>query len=217
MHIDQWLETIPPLSVYLIVGLVVMTESLGVPLPGEIVLVSAALLSSTHPGLSPLWIGVLASAGAIVGDSIGYAIGRKGGQRLFNWAGRKFPSHFGPTHVANAQRMFDKYGMWAVFLGRFIAVLRIFAGPLAGALHMRYPKFLIANALGGIVWAGGTTFLIYKLGVVADQWMKGIQWVGLGVALLVGLTVTLIMKKRMGRAHPETESADVKPLPERAP
>ena len=154
MHIDQWLETIPPLSVYLIVGLVVMTESLGVPLPGEIVLVSAALLSSTHPGLSPLWIGVLASAGAIVGDSIGYAIGRKGGQRLFNWAGRKFPSHFGPTHVANAQRMFDKYGMWAVFLGRFIAVLRIFAGPLAGALHMRYPKFLIANALGGIICAG---------------------------------------------------------------
>jgi membrane protein DedA with SNARE-associated domain len=213
MNIDQWLETIPPLSVYLIVGLVVMTESLGVPLPGEIVLVSAALLSSTHPGLSPLWIGVLASTGAIVGDSIGYAIGRKGGKRLFDWAGRKFPKHFGPTHVANAQRMFDKYGMWAVFLGRFIAVLRIFAGPLAGSLHMRYPKFLVANALGGIVWAGGTTLLIYKLGEVADQWMKGVQWIGLGVALIVGATVTLIMKKRMGRAHSEETP---KPLPERA-
>ncbi|WP_409184442.1 DedA family protein [Amycolatopsis sp. VS8301801F10] len=199
MNIDHVLEAIPPLSVYLLVGLVVMVESLGIPLPGEIVLVSAALLASSHSGLNPLWIGVLASAGAIIGDSIGYLIGKKGGKRLFAWAGRKFPKHFGPDHIASAERMFHKRGMWAVFFGRFVAVLRILAGPLAGSLNMHYPRFLIANALGGIVWAGGTTALIYYLGVVADKWLKGFQWAGLGAALVIGVVVTLVLKKRMAR------------------
>ncbi|WP_134728537.1 MULTISPECIES: DedA family protein [Amycolatopsis] len=199
MNIDHVLEAIPPLSVYLLVGLVVMVESLGIPLPGEIVLVSAALLASSHSGLNPLWIGVLASAGAIIGDSIGYLIGKKGGKRLFAWAGRKFPKHFGPDHIASAEKMFHKRGMWAVFFGRFVAVLRILAGPLAGSLNMHYPRFLIANALGGIVWAGGTTALIYYLGVVADKWLKGFQWAGLGAALVIGIVVTLVLKKRMAR------------------
>ncbi|MBB1155616.1 MULTISPECIES: DedA family protein [Amycolatopsis] len=205
MNIDHVLEAIPPLSVYLLVGLVVMVESLGIPLPGEIVLVSAALLASSHSGLNPLWIGVLASAGAIIGDSIGYLIGKKGGKRLFAWAGRKFPKHFGPDHIASAEKMFHKRGMWAVFFGRFVAVLRILAGPLAGSLNMHYPRFLVANALGGIVWAGGTTALIYYLGVVADKWLKGFQWAGLGAALVIGVVVTLVLKKRMAR-HAEASS-----------
>ncbi|WP_406639420.1 DedA family protein [Amycolatopsis sp. WGS_07] len=209
MNIDHVLEAIPPLSVYLLVGLVVMVESLGIPLPGEIVLVSAALLASSHSGLNPLWIGVLATAGAIIGDSIGYLIGRKGGKRLFAWAGRKFPKHFGPDHIASAEKMFHKRGMWAVFFGRFVAVLRILAGPLAGSLNMHYPRFLIANALGGIVWAGGTTALIYYLGVVADKWLKGFQWAGLGAALVIGVVVTLVLKKRMAR-HAAAESAAAK-------
>ncbi|WP_033292993.1 DedA family protein [Amycolatopsis jejuensis] len=209
MNIDHVLEAIPPLSVYLLVGLVVMIESLGIPLPGEIVLVSAALLASSHSGLNPLWIGILASAGAIIGDSIGYLIGRKGGKRLFAWAGRKFPKHFGPQHIASAERMFHKRGVWAVFFGRFVAVLRILAGPLAGSLNMHYPRFLMANALGGIVWAGGTTALIYYLGVVADKWLKGFQWAGLGAALVIGVVVTMVLKKRLARHH-EAESAPEK-------
>ncbi|GAB3353114.1 DedA family protein [Amycolatopsis echigonensis] len=210
MNIDHVLEAIPPLSVYLLVGLVVMVESLGIPLPGEIVLVSAALLASSHSGLNPVWIGVLASAGAIVGDSIGYLIGRKGGKRLFAWAGRKFPKHFGPDHVASAERMFHKRGMWAVFFGRFVAVLRILAGPLAGSLNMHYPRFLIANALGGIIWAGGTTALIYYLGVVADKWLKGFQWAGLGAALVIGVVVTLVLKKRMARNATSSSQSEEK-------
>ena len=201
MHIDQWLQAIPPLSVYLIVGAVIMIESLGIPLPGEIVLVSAALLASTHDTLSPLWIAVLASAGAIIGDSIGYFIGKTGGQRLFAWAGRKFPKHFGPTHLANAERIFDKRGVWAVFLGRFIAFLRILAGPLAGSLRMHYPKFLLANAAGGIVWAGGTTVLVYYLGVVAEEWLGRFSKFGLVAAVVIGIIVFFVMKKRLGRNH----------------
>ena len=208
MHIDQWLEAIPPLSVYLIVGAVIMIESLGIPLPGEIVLVSAALLTVTHPSLSALWVGVVASAGAIIGDSIGYVIGKTGGQRLFAWAGRKFPKHFGPTHIANAERIFNKRGMWAVFFGRFIAFLRILAGPLAGSLRMHYPKFLIANALGGIAWAGGTTALIYYVGEVAEKWLGNFSKYGLVAAIIIGVVVFFVMKKRLGRAHAEEEKQE---------
>ena len=206
MHIDQWLETIPPLSVYLIVGAVIMIESLGIPLPGEVVLVSAALLTLSHPTLSPLWVGVVASAGAIIGDSIGYFIGKTGGQRLFAWAGRKFPKHFGPTHLANAERIFNKRGVWAVFLGRFIAFLRILAGPLAGSLRMHYPKFLLANAAGGIVWAGGTTAAVYYLGVVAEEWLGRFSKFGLVAAIVIGVIVFFVMKKRLGRHHAEEEA-----------
>jgi membrane protein DedA with SNARE-associated domain len=205
VHIEQWLVAIPPLSVYLIVGAVIMIESLGIPLPGEVVLVSAALLATSHPHLSPLWIGIVASAGAIIGDSIGYLIGKKGGQRLFAWAGRKFPKHFGPTHIANAERIFNKRGMWAVFFGRFIAFLRILAGPLAGSLRMHYPKFLVANALGGIVWAGGTTALIYYLKEAAEKWLGNFSKYGLVAAIVIGVVVFLVMKKRLGREHESEE------------
>ncbi|GII60766.1 membrane protein [Sphaerisporangium krabiense] len=198
MHVEEWLQAIPAIWIYVIVGGVIGVESLGIPLPGEVVLVSAALLSAQHV-VSPLWVGVCASAGAIVGDSIGYAIGRRGGQPLFDRLARRFPKHFGPAHIAKAQQTFDRWGMWAVFFGRFIALLRILAGPLAGALHMPYWRFLVANVLGGIAWAGGTTAVIYYLGVAADRWLKGFSWVALVVALLFGLGTTLLIKRRAGR------------------
>ncbi|HVW41400.1 MAG TPA: DedA family protein [Amycolatopsis sp.] len=203
MHIDQWLEAIPPLLVYIAVGAVIGFESLGIPLPGEIVLVSAALLASQHGDFNPWVIGIAGSAGAIIGDSIGYLIGRKGGQRLFDWAGRKFPKHFGPTHVANAERIFAKRGVWAVFFGRFVAILRILCGPLAGSLRMHYWKFLTANALGGIAWAGGTTALVYSLGVVAERWLSRFSYIALGVAIVVGVIISLVVKRRMGARHHE--------------
>ncbi|NKQ55326.1 DedA family protein [Amycolatopsis sp. K13G38] len=211
MHIDQWLEAIPPLLVYISVGLVIGLESLGIPLPGEIVLVSAALLASSHPALNPWLVGIVGSAGAIIGDSTGYLIGRKGGQRLFDWAGRRFPKHFGPAHVENAERIFAKRGVWAVFFGRFVAILRILCGPLAGSLHMHYWKFLAANALGGIVWAGGTTALVYSLGIVAEQWLSRFSYIALGVAILAGVVISFVIKRRMGRHQAEETGS-----PERA-
>jgi membrane protein DedA with SNARE-associated domain len=213
VHIDLWLQAIPPVSVYLIVSLVIMVESLGIPLPGEIALVSAALLASQHTGLSPLWIGIFASCGAIVGDSVGYAIGRKGGKRVFAWAGRKFPKHFGPKHIAKAEGIFQRRGVWAVFFGRFIAFLRILAGPLAGSLHMPYAKFLAANALGGIVWAGGTTAAVYYLGVVAEKWLSRFSYVGLAVAVVAGVIISLVAKKRMTHSDEGEDEEEEVPAP----
>ncbi|MEU1179099.1 DedA family protein [Streptomyces sp. NPDC005820] len=205
MHVQEWLDTVPAVAVYAVVGLVIGLESLGIPLPGEIILVSAALLSSQHAGINPVVLGAVASAGAVIGDSIGYAIGRKGGRPLLAWLGRKFPKHFGEGHIATAERSFEKWGMWAVFFGRFIALLRIFAGPLAGVLHMPYWKFLIANVLGGIVWAGGTTAVIYYVGVVAESWLKRFSYLGLVAAVLIGLTSFLVIKRKAQRAAREAE------------
>src|SRR3954449_9532531 len=200
MTVDSLLETIPPLLVYLTVGIVIGLESLGIPLPGEIVLVSAALLSSRHElDVSPLWIAVAGSAGAIIGDSIGYAIGRRYGTTLFARLGRRFPKHFGPANVAFAENVFRRWGVYAVFFGRFIALLRIFAGPLAGALKMPYYKFLAANITGGIVWATGTTFAVYSLGVVAETWLKRFSWIGLVAALVAGLIIGWVVKRKTNR------------------
>ncbi|WP_372343205.1 DedA family protein [Streptomyces sp. KL116D] len=208
MHVQEWLDTIPAVAIYALVAGVIGLESLGIPLPGEIVLISAALLSSQHGDVNPLVLGVCATAGAVIGDSIGYAIGRKGGRPLLAKLGSKFPRHFGPSHVATAERSFEKWGMWAVFFGRFIALLRIFAGPLAGVLHMPYWKFLVANFLGGVVWAGGTTAVIYYVGVVAEDWLKRFSYVGLGVAVLIGLASMLIVKRRAAKMAAEHEAAE---------
>ncbi|MFD7661111.1 DedA family protein [Streptomyces sp. NPDC059788] len=208
----EWLETVPAVGVYLLVGLVIGLESLGIPLPGEIVLVSAAILAATQDHINPVVLGACASAGAIIGDSIGYLIGRKGGRPLISWAGRKFPKHFGPDHVAMAEEKFDKWGMWAVFFGRFIALLRIFAGPLAGVLNMPYWKFLIANVLGGIVWAGGTTALIYSVGMVAEPWLKKFSGLGLVAAVLFGIGSFVVMKRRAAKAAAQREVSQAKPV-----
>ncbi|ARX81929.1 membrane protein [Streptomyces alboflavus] len=207
MHVQEWLENVPAVSVYLLVGLVIGLESLGIPLPGEIVLVSAALLSSQHGDVNPVILGACAVAGAVIGDSIGYAIGRKGGRPLLAWLGRKFPKHFSEANVGSAERSFQKWGMWAVFFGRFVALLRIFAGPLAGVLRMPYWKFAIANVLGGIVWAGGTTAVIYYIGVVAEDWLKRFSYVGLGIAVLIGIGSMLLVKRRAKKAAEEHAAA----------
>ena len=200
MTVDHLLQTIPPVVVYLLTGVVIGLESLGIPLPGEIVLVSAALLSSRHElDVSPLGVGVAASIGAIIGDSIGYAIGRRYGMPLFGWLGRRFPRHFGPGHVKVAERTFSRWGVWAVFFGRFIALLRIFAGPLAGALKMPYYKFLAANVTGGIVWAGGTTAAVYYLGIIAETWLKRFSWIGLVAAVVAGLAIAWYTRRRTDR------------------
>ena len=93
------------------------------------------------------------------------------GLPLFDRLGRRFPNHFGPGHVMFAERLFDRWGARAVFFGRFIALLRIFAGPLAGALKMRYARFFLANVSGALCWAGGTTALVYYVGMAAERWL----------------------------------------------
>jgi membrane protein DedA with SNARE-associated domain len=197
--VQHWLSALPPVLIYVVVGGVIGVESLGIPLPGEIALVSASLLTAT--GVTNVWwVAAAASAGAIIGDSIGYAIGHRGGRPLLERLGKRFPAHLGPAQLARAEQTFQKWGVWAIFFGRFIALLRILAGPLAGALRVPYPRFLVANAAGGILWASGTAFTIYAAGRAAEKWLSGFSWVALVLAIVAGIATTLFLRHRTRRA-----------------
>lgn len=214
LGIESWLSHLPPLLIYVLVAAIVLVESMGIPLPGEIVLVSAALLTVSGVG-NPVGVAVAASTGAIVGDSIGYLVGHRGGRPLLTRLGRRFPRHLGPEHIARAEHIFARWGTWAVFFGRFIALLRILAGPLAGALRVPYRKFLLANASGGIIWATGTTLVVYWAGVAAEAWLQRFSWVALLLAIVAGLVTTVLLRRRAARlAGPEPSIVSPRPREE---
>jgi membrane-associated protein len=138
-------------------------ESAGVPIPGETVLITAAVLSRPeHHNYSLVSVIVVASVAAIVGDNVGYALGRYGGRRLIERWGpiRRYAQRTLPP----SERFFAKHGAKAVFFGRFIAVLRVTAAWLAGLSHMQWWRFFVWNATGGIIWATGVSLLAYWAG-----------------------------------------------------
>ena len=211
--IDQWFETIPAAAVCIIVGLFVMIESLGIPFPAETVLIAVVgLISQKALHVPVIWVGVAAAAAAIIGDSIGFAIGHKWGRTLFDWLGRKFPRHFGPEHLGYAEKVFRRWGMVAVFFGRFVALLRTFAGPIAGTLKMPYYKFLIANVSGGIVWAGTITSVIYFVGEAADKYFGKFSWIVLAIAVVGGIVIGLIIKRRSSKGAAATAKETPAPV-----
>lgn len=200
MHtIQDWLSSVPPGVMYLLLALVVMVEYMGVPLPGEIALVSAALLASQ--GYAQIgWVCVAASLGAVIGGSIGYLIGHRGGRPFLDGLGRRFPKHLGPPRLARAERTLQRWGSTAIFFGRFVALLRVLAGVLAGALRMPFRRYMVANVAGGLVWATGTALIIFFVGKAAEQWLSEFSWVALVVAVLAGIVTTLIVRRRAAHA-----------------
>jgi membrane protein DedA with SNARE-associated domain len=157
-HLHQLFQTYGIWTVALIVGL----ESLGMPLPGETVLITASIYAAAHGGNIGLVVGA-AVIGAIIGDNIGYVIGREFGYRLL----LRYGAYVGITEdrLKLGQYLFLKHGGKVVFFGRFFAVLRFLAALLAGINRMRWPNFLVANAAGAIVWAsvvGGAAFAFGK-------------------------------------------------------
>src|SRR5690348_14818315 len=129
----------------------VMLESMGVPVPGETTLISAALYAGATGALGVAPVVLVASVAAIVGDNIGYGIGRTVGLRLLVRYGRYI--RLDEERLRVGQYLFLRHGGKIVFFGRFIALLRTFAALLAGANRMRWSRFLAMNALGGVCWA----------------------------------------------------------------
>jgi membrane protein DedA with SNARE-associated domain len=212
LGIDVWLAGLPPLLIYLVVGAIVLTESMGVPIPGELTVVSAALLAAS--GVTNIFgVAAAAAVGAIIGDSIGYYIGHRGGRPLLERFGRRFPNHFGPTHLVRAERVFQRWGVWAVFFGRFVALLRILAGPLAGALRVPYRRFLLANASGGIAWSFLTAYTVYAAGRTAERYLQDFSWVALAVAVLAGIASTLFLRRRAARTAAQVDAEQAAATP----
>jgi membrane protein DedA with SNARE-associated domain len=144
------IDLIPVYGPWIVFGIVAL-ESMGVPLPGETILVGAALLASSTDQIGIVAVVVAAAGGAVVGDSIGYAVGRRFGSPLLQKYGHYI--HLDAGRLLIGRYLFFQYGSAVVFFGRFIAVLRMFAALLAGANGMPWGRFLLFNVTGGICWA----------------------------------------------------------------
>jgi membrane-associated protein len=195
------LVDIPPHVGYAAVFALIAVETMGIPVPGETALVAAALLA--HDGqLSIVVLVVIAALAAITGDNVGFAIGRHGGRRIF--------LHPGPLHdhrvrlIEQGEPFFEKHGPKAVFLGRWIAGLRIASSWLAGMNKMSWPTFLFWNALGGICWAASIGFAVYALGDVAEHviTVAGPAAAAVTVVAIIGFLVWRRRARKQYRARP---------------
>jgi membrane protein DedA with SNARE-associated domain len=133
------------------VFLLILLESAGVPLPGETALVSASVFAATTQGLDISLIIAVAAAGAILGDNLGFWVGRRYGLNFLRRYGHYV--HLSESRLLIGQWLFRRYGGRVVFFGRFTAFLRTYAALLAGALSFPCREFLLWNASGGVVWA----------------------------------------------------------------
>lgn len=173
----------------LILFFTIMLEDFGLPVPGETTLIGVALLAA-RGDLSIVWVALVAWLGAVIGDNIGYAIGRYGGHRLIVSKG----SVVGITkeRLAKVERFFDRYGGAVVLLARFFEVLRQLNGLVAGTMLMHWPRFLVYNAAGAALWVGvwgvGIYYLGHRLGPLLPHISGRALWFGIG-----GLVIMLAL------------------------
>ena len=187
--IDGWLSSYG----YLVVFLLVMVESIGIPVPGETALIGAALYAGSTHKLEIWWVIAVAIGGAVLGDNIGFSIGRYGGAKLLLRHGHKIRLHEGRLKIGIW--LFRRHGGKVVFWGRFVSILRTWAAFLAGTNHMPWGRFLAFNAAGGIVWATIYGGAYYAFGGSLRNLSTTIDIV-LGVAGTVVLVAFIIWTRR---------------------
>lgn len=197
---------------YTVLFVLVGLESLGIPLPGETALVTAAAFAASGR-LSIYRVVIIAVAAAILGDNGAYWIGRKGGLRLIRRYGRIL--HIDEAKLGRARNFFDRHGGKTVFIGRFIALLRTWAAVLAGVGNMQYSTFMLYNALGAITWAVIFGTLGYVFGRNLPMLQHYIGQAILALALLTALIAALILGARWFRANSSRISAHISRVAER--
>ena len=175
---------------YGVVFAAMVLESAGLPLPGETVtLLGGYAAGSGHLNLA----GVIAAAssGAMVGDSIGYWVGRRAGWPLLLRVGRWLRQS--PEQMETLRIQFLNHAGKSVLLGRFVAVLRVVAGPMAGAVGMPYGRFLVFNCTGAVLWATTMVSLAWLGGrwIPFQRMVEGVLQFGIGALVLVALIVAV--------------------------
>ena len=148
---------------YLLLVAIVFAETgllIGCFLPGDSLLITAGLLAAAGH-LNIWWINALLIAAAIIGDSVGYAIGARLGPHIFT---REKSLLFNPQHVVRTRRFYEKYGPKTIVIARFVPIIRTFAPVLAGVGVMEYRRFLTYNVVGGIGWVASMSWAGYRLG-----------------------------------------------------
>ena len=173
---------------------VVMMECLGIPMPGETALVGAAIYAGSTHRFDIVSVVLVAATAAIVGDNIGYLIGRSLGLRLLMRYGKYI--HLNDSRLKVAQYMFLRHGGKIVFFGRFVAILRTYSALLAGVNRMDWRHFVVMNALGGICWASLFGIGAYLFGEQATRVAEPVS-----LALFAGAIVLVIAAMVFFRYH----------------
>jgi membrane protein DedA with SNARE-associated domain len=172
-------------------------ESMGIPSPGETALVAAAILASQ--GKLEIWLVILIGVcSAIVGDNIGYLLGRRFGRNVFTAPGPFM--HHRIRAIRAGDGFFERHGPKAVFIGRWIALVRFATAWLAGINHMRFKLFFFWNALGGITWGITYGLVGYFGGEAAAHVLAEAGIVGFVVLLILPLVIYAVVKRRERRA-----------------
>ena len=191
------IEHLVTVAGYPLLFVIVMSESSGLPVPGETALIAGAALASQGKLRIELVI-PLAAAAAMIGDNIGYLIGRRGGRWLLERPGA---FHRQRQEVLRAgEPFFAAHGPKAVFFGRFVLGLRVWASWLAGATHMRWRSFLAWNALGGIGWACAIGLIAYFLGSSAGSAIEAFGLYGLAAVAVAIATAFVAHRRHRARA-----------------
>jgi membrane protein DedA with SNARE-associated domain len=186
---------------YVIVALLVAAENLGLPLPGESALITAAAFAA-HGHLWLPGVIIASTAGTIVGGSGGYWIGRAGGIRLVHRIGKFI--HVGDAEIQKGHDFFAKHGAKTVFIARFVAILRIVVGILAGVSEMSFAEFTIYNALGGVCWSVAIGLLAYEFGANLPRLHRLLGTGGLIGAAVVLVAILVLLRLRRRRPVPST-------------
>jgi membrane protein DedA with SNARE-associated domain len=195
---------------YWAVLLFIAIESTGIPFPGESMLLLASIYAGTTHHLSLPFVILAAASGAILGDNLGFWVGREGGYRLLRHFGHYI--HIDERRLKLGQYLFLKHGGKVVFFGRFVAVLRAWAAFLAGTNRMKWPTFLLFNALGGIIWATiyGTGGYMLGKNIHRIAGPVGITFTVIAVILVIAGLIFLKQNER--RLADEAERALPGPL-----
>jgi membrane protein DedA with SNARE-associated domain len=189
---DALIRLIPIYGQWIIFGVVAL-ESAGVPLPGETILVAAALFAATTGQINIVVVVLAAAAGAIVGDGIGYMVGRRLGSSFLRRYGRYI--RLDEDRLLIGRYLFFRYGNAVVFFGRFIAVLRMFAALLAGANSMPAGRFFFFNITGGICWACLFGFGAYAVGVQIYKISGILSVISLGLFFAAGYALSIFIRR----------------------
>ena len=182
---------------YLALAVVLGLESAGLPLPGETLLITAAIYAATTHRLDISLVILAAAVGAILGDNIGFWIGRTAGFRMLQHYGARVG--LTERRLKLGQYLFLLHGGKVVFIGRFFAVLRVLAALLAGANGMIWPRFLLFNALGAVVWASLYGTGAYLLGDAIHRIVGPLSMILVAGAVLL-LAATFVLLRRHERA-----------------
>jgi membrane-associated protein len=195
------LYTASAVVIYAVVWALVFTESgllIGFFLPGDTLLFTAGVLVQRDSFNQPLWLVILLECvAAIIGNQVGYEIGRRGGPAVFTRPDSKL---FRPEYVERTSAFFEKYGPIAIVLGRFVPIVRTFITVMAGAGRMRYRTYTLYTVLGGILWAASVTLLGYFLGnvdfIANNVELLLLLGVGISVVPIVGQLLRSRLRSR---------------------